>query len=40
MQINTTWHDHFVKVNERVKNSDVYKSIVINEFTQKTEPIS
>lgn len=30
MQINTTWHDHFVKVNESVKNSDVYKSIVIN----------
>ena len=30
--INTTWHNHSAKVHQSLKNSDIYKSIVINDL--------
>ena len=32
VHINTIWHDHFAKVQESLRNADVYKPIVINEL--------
>ena len=32
VHINTTWHDHFAKFHQSIKNSDVYKPIVINDL--------